>query len=431
MTFRFAHIADCHIGAWRDKTLRELNIQAFEKALDTCVEQKVDFIILPGDLFDTNIPNLESVKRTALKMKEVKDKNIPLYVIYGSHDFSATGISMIDILQSTGLFEKVVSIDQKEGEEKIQLNFFQDPKTKAKITGISGRKRALEKEYYKLIDKNPIIKEKGFKIFLFHSAVDEYKPKNSPYSDSIPLSVLPPGFDYYGGGHIHKQIEQFNEQKVPIIWPGVLFGARFNDLEETATGNERGIYIVDFEKKVEKLTYIPIEVAKITFKEFKAEGKSAKQMENKLKEYAQNLEAQNKIVLIKVTGKLETGKPSEINFKEILETVRKSNPITVNLNRYGLSTKERATYKVRGENKSEIETNIFKEMLEQFKIDKEIKPLAKQRLENLVGKQKGQKTAEKMLDLLKSEKKENENARLFEDRIWQDIQALLKIGGKN
>ena len=57
MTFRFAHIADCHIGAWRDKTLRELNIQAFEKALDTCIEQKVDFIILPGDLFDTNSAN--------------------------------------------------------------------------------------------------------------------------------------------------------------------------------------------------------------------------------------------------------------------------------------------------------------------------------------------------------------------------------------
>ena len=70
--YRFAHIADCHIGAWRDQTLRDLNIRAFEAAMDKCIEERVDFIIISGDLFDVNIPDLSSVKRTASKMREVR-----------------------------------------------------------------------------------------------------------------------------------------------------------------------------------------------------------------------------------------------------------------------------------------------------------------------------------------------------------------------
>ena len=37
---RFAHLADCHIGAWRDPALSELSIQSFEQAIDKCIDLK-------------------------------------------------------------------------------------------------------------------------------------------------------------------------------------------------------------------------------------------------------------------------------------------------------------------------------------------------------------------------------------------------------
>ena len=86
---RFAHFADCHLGAWRDPKLKELNLSSFIKALDGCVSEKVDFIIISGDLFDTTLPDLAIVQRTVEKIKEVKDKGIPIYLTYGSHEFGA------------------------------------------------------------------------------------------------------------------------------------------------------------------------------------------------------------------------------------------------------------------------------------------------------------------------------------------------------
>ncbi len=68
---RFAHIADCHLGAFRDARLRELNLQAFEKALDEVAKQNVDFVIIAGDLFDISIPDLSVVERAVRKMRQL------------------------------------------------------------------------------------------------------------------------------------------------------------------------------------------------------------------------------------------------------------------------------------------------------------------------------------------------------------------------
>ena len=66
---RFAHLADCHIGAWRDKILKQLNLKVFLTALDLCIDKKVDFIIISGDLFDTTLPDLTIVKKAVDKIR--------------------------------------------------------------------------------------------------------------------------------------------------------------------------------------------------------------------------------------------------------------------------------------------------------------------------------------------------------------------------
>lgn len=58
---------------------------------------------------------------------------------------------------------------------KLQLEFKTDEKTKAKLCGISGRKLGIEKEYYNILDREPLEKEEDFKIFVLHGAVSEYK----------------------------------------------------------------------------------------------------------------------------------------------------------------------------------------------------------------------------------------------------------------
>ncbi len=55
---KFAHLADCHLGSWKREELRKLNLESFRKAIDICIERKVDFVLIAGDLFDTAYPRL-------------------------------------------------------------------------------------------------------------------------------------------------------------------------------------------------------------------------------------------------------------------------------------------------------------------------------------------------------------------------------------
>ena len=81
--YKFAHITDCHIGSWRNPKLRDLNLQAFEKSISISIEEQVDFIIITGDFFDVNIPQLGPVKRAVEILKQARDSGIPVYMIYG------------------------------------------------------------------------------------------------------------------------------------------------------------------------------------------------------------------------------------------------------------------------------------------------------------------------------------------------------------
>ena len=48
----------------------------------------------------------------------------------------------------------------------------------------------------KELDLKNLEEEEGFKIFMFHTALTELKPKNLERMDSAPISLLPKGFDY-------------------------------------------------------------------------------------------------------------------------------------------------------------------------------------------------------------------------------------------
>jgi DNA repair protein SbcD/Mre11 len=82
------------LGSWRNPKLRELNLKAFEKAIEVSLSEKVDFILITGDFFDVNVPDLEPVNRAVKLLRSVQDHNIAIYIIYGSHDFSPNAVSM-------------------------------------------------------------------------------------------------------------------------------------------------------------------------------------------------------------------------------------------------------------------------------------------------------------------------------------------------
>ena len=88
MSIRFAHMGDVHLGAFRDPVLRELNLQAFLRCLDVAREEGAAFLVIAGDLFDSNLPDMGVVERAAAGLRALQDAGVAIYAFYGSHDLS-------------------------------------------------------------------------------------------------------------------------------------------------------------------------------------------------------------------------------------------------------------------------------------------------------------------------------------------------------
>src|SRR3989339_2118531 len=138
---KFAHLADCHIGGWREPELKELSIKSFEKAIDICIKERVGFVLISGDLFDTSLPSIDIIKETASVLNKLREYDISCYIIPGSHDFSPSGKTMLDVLEHSGLVENVMKFKNN------KLKFTED-KTNTKITGILGLRSGLEKKHF-------------------------------------------------------------------------------------------------------------------------------------------------------------------------------------------------------------------------------------------------------------------------------------------
>src|SRR3989338_6729636 len=162
---KFSHIADCHIGSWRDPKLREASLDAFLMATAKSKEELVDFILICGDLFNTSLPAIDKLKIVVKKLKELKESDIPVYIIPGSHDFSPSGKTILDVLENAGLVINVVK--GRVVENKLSLVFTEDKKTGAKITGLLARKGCLKRAITKHWIKSILRKKKGSKYLCF------------------------------------------------------------------------------------------------------------------------------------------------------------------------------------------------------------------------------------------------------------------------
>jgi len=422
--YKFSHITDCHLGSWRNPKLRDLNIQAFERSILISIKEQVDFILITGDFFDVNIPQLAPVKKAVEIMKHARDSGIPIYMIYGSHDFNTANISMIDILHSAELFIKPTEFEFNT--DSIILKFFVDEKTGAKITGISGRKVGLDKEIYERLDKQKLESEDGFKIFLLHKGIQEILPLNLQFRDSIPISLIPKGFDYYGGGHIHKRVEKKMDSSI-IAYPGPLFGSTFQDLEETAKGETRGFYIISFDKQIIDCKFIEINVAEILYKEIVSQKWNSERLKNEITRNISELEVKDKVVLIKVKGKL-LGKRSNIDFGKFSLDISERGALLSFININTLSTDETSSVAVQSNNKLDIEREIFHESIKNFQTESTLSHKLKTQINSKLTGKAGENISISLLDVLRNEKLENENASTYDDRIISVAKSVFDEG---
>jgi len=214
-------MSDVHLGGWRYPELRELNFKSFQTAINICIEENLNFILIAGDLFDTAFPQIEILKETFAEFRKLHDAKIPCFIISGSHDYSVSGKTFLDVLEKSGFCKNVTDFEEKA--DKIILNptIFEN----IAIYGYPGKKTGLDVQDLRRIE----LKESSLlKILMLHTTIEQVKG-DLPV-DAVDTSTLPFA-NYYALGHIHAIYNKDN-----FVYPGPMFPNNFAELEKLKHG---------------------------------------------------------------------------------------------------------------------------------------------------------------------------------------------------
>ena len=232
---KFAHLADTHLG-YRQFGLFEREkdfYEVFEKIIDRIIEEKVDFVIHSGDLFDNARPSPLALFTFQKGLIKLKNANIPVYAIAGNHDsvMRKGSIPPQVLFKKFGL--KVIS--------PINTNYMYDD------VFIGGLPFYPSSQYKNLKNKLSELSKKAANheksILVLHQGIDKYF--NLQYE--LEIGDVPDNFTYYAMGHLHNYIhDDFGNGK--LVYPGSSEVWKTTELPDYRK-NGKGFVIVDLDGK--------------------------------------------------------------------------------------------------------------------------------------------------------------------------------------
>lgn len=393
---KFAHLADCHLGGWREECLRDLNFESFRKVVDSCIQENLDFVLISGDLFDSAYPPIEILKEAFSEFRRLKDAGIPVFLIAGSHDFSSSGKTFLDVLERAGFCKNVESFEvQEDGRIKLKPTLYKN----VAIFGYSGKKSSMEiqdlqKAYFDSVHP--------FTIFMLHTTIGDVVgsiPMEYLEKDKLPLA------NYYALGHIHQVFEK-QEVNSFYVYPGPIFPNNFQELADLNYGSFQMVD-ADLYRGTIKTQNIKIKLKEVVFIEVTIDN--ALSATEKIIHEIDKRNLKDKIVLLKLRGTIKQGKTGDINFEEIDSFIKKKEAFSFLRNISALEIQETEIKLDPGlDNIEKIEEKVFKEYEEKNPAD-------------------FNKFLPQLVSALSLEKHEDEKSQLFESRLMSEIKKILSI----
>ncbi len=228
---RLLHTSDWHLGKkLADRSRTEVFKQFFVWLLKTLEEQKVDLLLIAGDIFDGSMPSHEAQELYyEFLAKAVKTGCRNIVVIAGNHDSASFLEAPEHLLKFLNIYvvgeadlEKEV-IEIKNAAEETLVIVCAVPFLKEKnlysmgrdddITGRDALIVQSTKKHFEEVTKKALKLrgEKNVPIIgtghLFVAGSDVSATERQLYIGSLgqlPQTILPPELDYIGLGHIHK-----------------------------------------------------------------------------------------------------------------------------------------------------------------------------------------------------------------------------------
>jgi len=214
---KFIHAADLHLdspmrGLARydgapEEELRQATRQALKNLVKLAIAEKVDFVLIAGDVYDGDWKDYNTGLFFAAQMSRLRENKIPVVLIAGNHDAES------QISKSLNLPENVTRLSAKKPET------FRLENVGAAIHGQSFPTRVID---YDMSANFPQAERNVFNIGLLHTLA-EGQEGHERYAPCTLPGLCSKNYNYWALGHVHTRAVL--QQKEPLIlFPGNIQG---------------------------------------------------------------------------------------------------------------------------------------------------------------------------------------------------------------
>ena len=235
-SFRSIHAADIHLDsplrglAGYDgpavECIRTATRQAFDNLMSEAIDQKVDFVVIAGDLYDGEWRDYLTGLFFARQMGRLAKASIPAFVVYGNHDAESQITRRLTMPESVSVFST------------RQPETFTLKKLGVALHGQSFRQRDVTDN---LSSAYPEPIAGAFNIGVLHTGMGGMDG-HANFAPCTLDDLVAKGYDYWALGHVHHGVVL--HQNPHVVFPGNLQGRH---IRETGPKGARLVSVQDHE----------------------------------------------------------------------------------------------------------------------------------------------------------------------------------------
>ena len=259
---KFMHIADIHLGYQQYGLKERFNdfSKIFLYLVEKAVEEKVDFVLLAGDLFHQRKVEPLSMRVAIAGLEKLQQAEIPVLAVEGNHEkaFYQDQLSWMDFLDVTG-YLRLLNPRFESGEAKLdpygdQGGAYVDLPGGIRIYGLKYYGASTSKAIASFSESLAALdhSEVKYAILMMHAGLEGQLAYAGRLKNND-LAPLRKRIDYIALGHIHKPYEVDDW----IYNPG---SPETCSMEEVSWP-ERGYYLVEITPDAEKKHQVKLHAA--------------------------------------------------------------------------------------------------------------------------------------------------------------------------
>ena len=262
LDMKILHTSDLHIGKYIGTyDLKEDTEYVLNQVVDTAIRERVEVVLISGDVFDRPNPSEEAIKMYVSFLKELLDKNIKVIAISGNHD-SGIRLSAYKEILGKGYFVegefnspmRKVSLSDEYGPVNFYMLPFFTPfivKSNLKLEkGLENYDLAMDeiikRENIDTSQRNIILAHQFVAGFKFGGSEEDFSYSNGDEKNVAGVGIISldkfQNFDYVALGHIHKPQKISRET---IRYSGSLLKYKTSEIN----GPDKSVVIIDLKEK--------------------------------------------------------------------------------------------------------------------------------------------------------------------------------------